>query len=53
MLTIGAHGRSRAARSAVAPDDVYVTVAFAPMICVTSRSAAQIASWRVESGASC
>ena len=35
------------------PLDVYVTVATAPRMCVTSRSAAQMASWRVGSGAWC
>ena len=50
---IGASGRSRAARNAVEPDFVQVTMARAWMVWVTSCTAAMIASAVVSSGADC
>ena len=40
----GESGRSRATRSAVAPEAVNATIAFAPIVCPTCRAAAAIAS---------
>ena len=47
---IGAHGRSRAARSAVAPELVNETIAAAPTVAATWQAAALIASGLVCSG---
>ena len=48
---IGAAGRSRAARNAVAPELVNDTIAAAPIVAATWQAAALIASRSVCSGA--